>query len=344
MALNNQRRAPRHLALGLADPQIIVPETAYAEAQQNNRRSLIGRVLSPRRLDLHGLLDRLPLDWHADRSRLRGRINGGGKFQFLFETERDLEMVLWSGPYTYDGWLVVLQRWEDEPGPDFLKSIPMWVKIRGIPVRYLSEGTVREIVKGMGEIMEVDLDDKTFDVRFVRARVDVSVETRLCFKKVVRFESGEVKVVSLSYEDIACNTARFRFCRNCGGLKHLKKSCKLVWVDVPDPNERALSPPPPDASFDGSAENNGERGTSSGTLEGGGGSNQPVKMLSISRCKVLMGLMEVMVSRCSLKWLELQQKGLKGSLKQWRRMMVFWKRGFEEALTKPQTTWRRMIS
>ncbi|KAF3603573.1 hypothetical protein F2Q69_00037107 [Brassica cretica] len=144
----------------------------------------------------------------------------------------------------------------------------MWVKIRGILVRYLSEGTVREIVKGMGEVMEVELDDKTFDVRFVRVRVDVSVETRLCFKKVVRFESGEVKVVSLSYEDIACNTARFRFCRNCGDLKHLKKSCTRVWVDVPDPNECALSPPPPDASFDGTAENNGERGTSSGTLEG----------------------------------------------------------------------------
>ncbi|KAF2543391.1 hypothetical protein F2Q68_00031746 [Brassica cretica] len=46
----------------------------------------------------------------------------------------------------------------------------------------------------------------------------------------------------------------------------------------------------------------------------------------------------VTVSRCSLKWLELQQKGLKGSLKQWRRLMVFWKRGFEEALTK-QTVW-----
>lgn len=156
---------------------------------------------------------------------------------------------------------MVLQRWEDEPGLDFLKSIPMWVKIRGIPVRYLSEGTVREVVAGMGEVMEIELDDKTFDVRFVRVRVDVSVEARLCFKKVVRFESGEVKVVSLRYEDVACNTARFRFCRNCGGLKHLKKSCTSVWVDVPDPNERALSPPPPDASFDGSADNNGERGT-----------------------------------------------------------------------------------
>ncbi|CAN6990495.1 unnamed protein product [Brassica rapa subsp. trilocularis] len=67
-------------------------------------------------------------------------------------------------------------------------------------------------------------------------------------------------------------------------------------------------------------------------------SNQRVKMLSTSRRKVLMGLMEVRVSRCSLKWLELQQKGLKGSLKQWRRMMVFWKRGFEEVLTK-QRVW-----
>ncbi|WZZ28164.1 hypothetical protein YC2023_011565 [Brassica napus] len=57
-------------------------------------------------------------------------------------------------------------------------------------------------------------------------------------------------------------------------------------------------------------------------------------MVSTSRRKVLMGLMEVTVSRCSLKWLELQQKGLKGSLKQWRMMMVFWKRRFEEALTK----------
>ncbi|KAG7533299.1 hypothetical protein ISN45_Aa08g009370 [Arabidopsis thaliana x Arabidopsis arenosa] len=176
MALNNQRRAPRYLALGLADQPIAVPETAYAEATENNRKSLVGRVLSPRRQDLYS-------------------------------------------------------KWEDEQGPDFLNSVPMWLRIRGIPIRYLCEGTVREIASSMGEIMEVELDDVKFDFRFVRVRVNVSVDTRLCFKKVVRFGSG------------------------------------LVWVDVPDPYDRALSPPPLDSSVDGSGEKNGEGGRSLGLLE-----------------------------------------------------------------------------
>ncbi|KFK39706.1 hypothetical protein AALP_AA3G278000 [Arabis alpina] len=270
MALNNRRRAPRHLALGLADPHIAIPEAVYDEASETNRRSLVGRVLSPKKQDLYSVIQRLPHEWNVRESRCHGRIIGSRKFQFVFDEERDLEMVLWSGPYTFNGWLVVLQKWEDEPGPDFLQSIPMWVRIRGIPIRYLCDGTIREIVSYMGEVMEVELDDKTFDLRSVRVRVrvDVSVDTRLCFKKVVRFGSIETRIVSLRYEDIAWNTVRFKFCRNCGALNHLKKSCTRAWVDVPDPNDRSLSPPPPDATTsDGSAENNGEGGNDVEQLE-----------------------------------------------------------------------------
>lgn len=260
MALIYRRRTQRFLALGLADPPIVVPETAYAEVREKNRRSLVGRVLSPRRQDLYPLIDSLRTEWGVEASKCHGRLIGGGKFQFLFETERDLEMVLWSGPYTFNGWLVVLQKWEDEQGPEFLKSVPMWLTIRGIPIQYLSDATIREIASSMGEVMEVELDDAMFDFRSVRARVNVSVDTRLCFKKVVRFDSGEVKIVSLRYENIGGSKALFKFCCNCGAMNHLVRSCSVPWVDVPDPNDRSLSPPPHES--DGSAENNGEGGIS----------------------------------------------------------------------------------
>ncbi|CAA7045678.1 unnamed protein product [Microthlaspi erraticum] len=265
MALNNRR----YLALGLADPQIAVPATAYAEAVETNHLSIVGRLLRPKNQDLYSVIQTLPHKWNVRGSQLRGRIIGGGKFQFLFDTERDLEMALWSGPYTYNGWIVVLQRWEDEPGPEFLRSVPMWVRIRGIPIRYLCKGTVREIASSMGEVMDIELDDKIIDLRYVRVRVNVSVDSRLCFKKVVRFESGEVKIVSLRYEDVAWGRAKFKFCRNCGDMKHLARSCKLPWIDVPDPYERSLSPPPPDAAgSDAFAENNGQSGTSDAVLDG----------------------------------------------------------------------------
>lgn len=260
MALNNPRRTPRYLALGLSDEQIAVPETAYAEVREKNRQSLVCRVLSPRRQDLYSVIDKLRLEWCLTESECHGRIIGGGKFQFVFEKERDLEMVLWSGPYTFNGWLVVLQKWEDEQGPEFLKSVPMWLKIRGIPIQYLCDGTVREIASSMGEVMEVELDDAMVDLSSVRARVNVCVDTRLCFKKVARFDTGEVKIVSFRYEDIGCSKARFKFCFNCGAMNHLARNCSVPWVDVPDPYERDLSPPPHEASFDGSAENNGEGG------------------------------------------------------------------------------------
>ncbi|KAL9292540.1 putative transcription factor interactor and regulator CCHC(Zn) family [Arabidopsis thaliana] len=251
MALNNPRRTRRYLALGLADEPIAVPETVYAQVREKKRQSLVCRVLSPRRQDLYSVIDKLRLEWCLGGYECHGRIIGGGKCQFVFEKERDLEM-----------------KWEDEQGPEFLKSVPMWLKIRGIPIQYLCDGTVREIASSMGEVMEVELDDGMVDLSSVRARVNVCVDTRLCFKKVARFDSGEVKIVSFRYEDIGMSKARFKFCFNCGDMNHLARNCLIPWVDVPDPYERSLSPPPHESNSDGSAEGNcGDGGTSSGTLE-----------------------------------------------------------------------------
>ncbi|CAA0383506.1 unnamed protein product [Arabidopsis thaliana] len=241
MALNNPRRTRRYLALGLADEPIAVRETVYAQVREKKRQSLVCRVLSPRRQDLYSVIDKLRLEWCLGGYECHGRIIGGGKCQF---------------------------KWEDEQVPEFLKSVPMWLKIRGIPIQYLCDGTVREIASSMGEVMEVELDDGMVDLSSVRARVNVCVDTRLCFKKVARFDSGEVKIVSFRYEEIGMSKARFKFCFNCGDMNHLARNCLIPWVDVPDPYERSLSPPPHESNSDGSAEGNcGDGGTSSGTLE-----------------------------------------------------------------------------
>lgn len=95
MALNNPRRIRRYLALGLADEPIAVPETVYAQVREKKRQSLVCRVLSPRRQDLYSVIDKLRLEWCLGGYECHGRIIGGGKCQFVFEKERDLEMVLW---------------------------------------------------------------------------------------------------------------------------------------------------------------------------------------------------------------------------------------------------------
>ncbi|XP_010490159.1 PREDICTED: uncharacterized protein LOC104767890 [Camelina sativa] len=135
--------------------------------------------------------------------RVRGRGVGDNRVQFIFETEGDLYHVLYRGPWFVNGWIVSLDQWKPNPGPDFLNKILFWVRIRNIPIHLLKKQAVEIIIEPRGKVVAVELHAKNSNsLEYVRARAWYKADEPLEFVKNARFSTGEVVKVEIEYEKL----------------------------------------------------------------------------------------------------------------------------------------------
>ncbi|XP_019088289.1 PREDICTED: uncharacterized protein At4g02000-like [Camelina sativa] len=131
--------------------------------------------------------------------------------------------VLRQQPWLVNDLFVALQRWEDFPGEEFLTFIDLWVQLRGIPLPYVYERTVRYIANTIGDVVELYFnEDTTPQIAFLRVKVRIIFTDRLCFFRRVRFQSGERAMVGLEYEKL------IKICKNCSRINHHSRSCPFL--------------------------------------------------------------------------------------------------------------------
>ncbi|KAG7588772.1 Zinc knuckle CX2CX4HX4C [Arabidopsis suecica] len=205
--------------LGRDDPELYIPLYTYVKAVDRNRLNIIARPLNLRAQSLHSVVSSLPRTWGLT-SRVQGRVLNGTYVQFLFQSETDLVSVQLRAPWIFKNWFVASHRWEDFPEIHFLTTIDLWVQISGIPLPYVSDGTIRFIAQTLGEIIYVDFSDEyTTQITFTRVRVRFEITTCLRFFRRVCFESKERAMLSFQYEHLR------RICSNCLRLTHQRSHC-----------------------------------------------------------------------------------------------------------------------
>ncbi|OAP10458.1 hypothetical protein AXX17_AT2G09650 [Arabidopsis thaliana] len=212
----------QYMVLGRDDPELFVPQAAYARVVAGNRLSVIGRPLNTHAQHLRRFMRALPRSWGL-ATRVHARILDDRRIQFRFQSAVDLASVMLRGPWLFNHWFVALQRWEDFPRPDFLTFIDLWVQVRGIPVLYLSTMTVRFIASTLGPVMGLDFDEETTtQVEFIRVKIRLSITDRLRFFRRVCFESRERAMIGFEYERLR------RICSNCCRITHDLDHCPYL--------------------------------------------------------------------------------------------------------------------
>lgn len=103
-----------------------IPDLKNDDLIEENSLSVIVRCLNPSAHKVEGLVKALPPIWGLE-DRVRGRGVGENRVQFIFENEGDLYHVLYRGPWFVNGWIVTLDQWKANPGPNFLKRILFWI-------------------------------------------------------------------------------------------------------------------------------------------------------------------------------------------------------------------------
>lgn len=131
-----------------------IPDLEIDDLIEENSMSIIMQCLNPTVHKVGGLVKILPPIWGMG-DLVRGRGVGENMVHFIFQSDRDLHYVLTRGPWFVNEWIVSMDQWSPNPGPEFLCRIPFWIRIRGIPVHLLKKQMVEGLVGPLGKLKKL---------------------------------------------------------------------------------------------------------------------------------------------------------------------------------------------
>ena len=89
---------------------------------------------------------------------------GENRALFLFQTMDDLDRVLQLGPWSYDKYLIILQKLQagNSTQKACLERVSFWVQIHGLPTMTQTKEVGTSIGEMLGVVEKVGVDDKGF--------------------------------------------------------------------------------------------------------------------------------------------------------------------------------------
>ncbi|XP_018443735.2 uncharacterized protein LOC108815722 [Raphanus sativus] len=154
------------LTLDEEDVPFEMPDLPEFSSAEENKLSLMGRLLNPNRQKMPNLIMKMPRKWQKE-----GRV-------------------------------IVLEKWVENPPEDYLQYLPMWVQIRDIPVNFYTSEALTALGDLVGKTVLVAFDPlKPITQDFVRVLVKFNVANPLRSTKVVT-SKGKSSVVRYNYEKI----------------------------------------------------------------------------------------------------------------------------------------------
>lgn len=210
------------LSLDEEDLPFDLPDLPQYRSCEKNTLSLVGRLLNPDHQSMSNLILNLPRKWQKS-DRIRGVALSNERFQFIFRTEHDLVEILEKGVHTFNEWSIALERWTEDPPPDSLQFVPIWVQIRNIPINHYTYDSIMLLGELVGQVTEVVFDpEQPISQGFVRVKVKFDVSRPLRKSKVINLPKGKTTTVWYHYERIQ------KRCYHCQRLTHEKDVCPLL--------------------------------------------------------------------------------------------------------------------
>lgn len=144
----------------------------------------------------------MPRKWQK-QNRVRGVALTNERFQFIFDHAHDLEDVLDKGMQTYREWGLAIDRWYENPPPDYLQYVPIWMQIKNIPVNHYTKEAITAIGELIGHVDTVAYDPtKAQRQDFVRVKIILHVSKPLSKFRILNLWGGIQHTVYFYYEKV----------------------------------------------------------------------------------------------------------------------------------------------
>ncbi|XP_019083999.1 PREDICTED: uncharacterized protein LOC109125861 [Camelina sativa] len=208
------------------DKPLVLSNLPQFYSSERNLRSLIGRFLNPDYQRMSNWILEMPRIWRL-YDRVRGVALSRDRFQFIFKYDDDINEILKTGVWTQDDWGVVMERWVEDPPANYLMFLPVWIRLRNLPVNHYTKETITEIAGCVGQVLEVPFDEKEAQSKdYVRVRILLDISKGLKNFKELQLPNGSLVKIGIDYERVR------KRCFQCQKLTHDKSRCPFAQIEI----------------------------------------------------------------------------------------------------------------
>ncbi|XP_071929195.1 uncharacterized protein [Coffea arabica] len=202
-------------------------EEVVAKGFLECKQSLIGKMWGEKLANIGGIKSFANNMWSQVKHPKVVEI-GRNLFQFIFDKDKDVEMVLSSSPWIYDGQPLILLRWEAglEENEKALSRTFIWVQIWNLPLHWVTKEVGRKIGSMFSSVEEmIILQNGGKKGKHMKILVEMDLSIPLPRGTMVNSNSGK-KWIEFKYEKCP------DFCFGCGLIGHSEKNCNKKGMNM----------------------------------------------------------------------------------------------------------------
>jgi hypothetical protein len=200
---------------------VVIEADAVKEYQKEARWLAIGKVHTSRSFSAEALFGKMKVIWNLSKDPIC-REAGENLFIFQMHCLGDWKKVVHQGPWTFRGWVVLVEDYDGREDPEkvIFKGLYVWAQIHGIPELYRKTEVIDDLACRVGKAKETQMSPKLYhEGNYVRIRVLIDIA-----KPLMRFVSLSVqgegrKRLAVKYEKLPF------FCKRCRLLGHDHEEC-----------------------------------------------------------------------------------------------------------------------
>ncbi|XP_059654737.1 uncharacterized protein LOC132301505 [Cornus florida] len=205
------------------------------------RSSLIGFFVHK---SLHfGLIQTLSTKYWSDKGLLKVTSSVKGFFEFHFSSSAMCDLILAEGPWFFAGKAITLKKWD----PEFrynhhVSSLPIWVKIFGLPLHYWTSSGFSLVVSAIGKPIFANIyTEEKSKTRFVKLCIEINTNSH--FPATLNLQLNSGIMASLRFEYLHCPPS----CSLCQCFGHNLQTCpsspsKTPTHSLHNPNDWQIVP------------------------------------------------------------------------------------------------------
>jgi len=153
---------------------------------------------------------------------------------FRFGTKEECNCVLQTGPWLFDGCLIILKQWSPDIGleRDLLSVVPVWVRFPSLHPKFWSNNFISKIASLIGNPLFMDKATTSFE-RIAYARRFIQIYANKPLPNAVCLETEGKVNIEVEYDWIPPT------CKKCKYFGHVDIHCptKMSWVPKTHTNE-----------------------------------------------------------------------------------------------------------
>lgn len=204
---------------------VSLDHVCWEEVAVNLKWAVLVKLASGRPLQKEGMEETFGKVWQSSKPALFQRVERDSLL-ISFKVQEDQRRVLEGGPWTYEGSVLLMQRWKPGMnGEDFeCFKFNIWVHIHNLPFELRSQSFAMELAKLAGDVKESNGQEKTacsgFAREYMRVRIELDTSKPILQGFFLRRSGRKPVWIYLKYAKLP------NMCFNCGLFTHEIRTCR----------------------------------------------------------------------------------------------------------------------